>query len=308
MLVGLLILTPCLVADEPPTDQSTESTPDESAPESPEPLHWGELHNVFQHTQRITSGSGPETDADFAELAKQGVKTVVSVDGARPKVELAKRHGLRYVHIPIGYDGLPREAQLALGRVVEDTEGTLYIHCHHGKHRGPAAAAVACMSNGAIDHTAAAHILETAGTGANYHGLWRDVAEYQQAGPDEKLPPLVETAKVNNMVQAMSSIDAAMEHLQLLSANKWQPLAEHPDLAPKPEAVILWEGFRESARFAAADDDGHKQLESMLQSSVAAANQLRTEIEAGHLEAATQQVASLKASCKQCHEKFRDNR
>lgn len=299
LLAGCVVLSTGLNANEPAADKPSPETT------GPEPLHWGELHNVFQHTERITSGSGPATDDDFAELARQGVKIVVSVDGAKPKLELAKKHGLRYVHIPIGYDGLEREAQLALGRVVDDTEGPIYIHCHHGKHRGPAAAAVACMSDGAIDHAAAAHILETAGTGANYRGLWRDVARYQPARSDEELPELVETAKVNDMVQAMASIDAAMEHLQMLSANEWKPLDEHPDLAAKPEAVILWEGFRESARFAKDDE---KELQSMLQTSVAQANKLRAQLDAGDLEAAAKQVASLKASCKQCHVKYRDNK
>jgi hypothetical protein len=32
------------------------------------------------------------------------VKTIVSVDGGKPDVETARKHGIRYVHLPIGYD------------------------------------------------------------------------------------------------------------------------------------------------------------------------------------------------------------
>lgn len=65
------------------------------------------LHNVFAVAPRIFSGSSPENEAGFVELAKLGVKTVISVDGAKPDVEMARKHGLKYVHLPIGYDGIP---------------------------------------------------------------------------------------------------------------------------------------------------------------------------------------------------------
>ncbi|MGN6547279.1 MAG: hypothetical protein ACTHK7_19660, partial [Aureliella sp.] len=76
------------------------------------PTH--ELHNVWRLSGRVLSGSEPEDDAGFAELVALGVKTIVSVDGIAPRVELAEKHGLRYVHIPIGYDGVPAEAARAL--------------------------------------------------------------------------------------------------------------------------------------------------------------------------------------------------
>ena len=55
-------------------------------------------------------GAEPHEDVAFAELAELGVRTVVSVDGAKPQADAARHHGLRYVHIPIGYDGVSEEA------------------------------------------------------------------------------------------------------------------------------------------------------------------------------------------------------
>src|SRR5688500_9378986 len=66
----------------------------------------GSMHNVHAITPRIARGSAPDTEQDFAILYKMGVKVIVSVDGARPKVELARKFGMRYVHVPIGYGGL----------------------------------------------------------------------------------------------------------------------------------------------------------------------------------------------------------
>src|SRR5690606_17968735 len=106
------------------------------------------LHNLLQVSETIYTGGEPKDDAAFAALAKLGVKTVVSVDGAEPNVKAARAHGLRYVHIPIGYDGVSEEAGKSLARLVRDAQGPFYIHCHHGTHRGPAAAAVACVAAG----------------------------------------------------------------------------------------------------------------------------------------------------------------
>ena len=48
-----------------------------------------------------------------------------------------------WIHIPIGYDGIPLESEAAIVRAMKETEGPVYFHCHHGLHRGPAAAAIA---------------------------------------------------------------------------------------------------------------------------------------------------------------------
>src|SRR5688572_19279104 len=55
----------------------------------------------------LYSGGQPDGDAGFASLEKLGVKTVISVDGARPEIDVAKSHGMRYVHLPIGYNDVP---------------------------------------------------------------------------------------------------------------------------------------------------------------------------------------------------------
>src|SRR4051812_35836928 len=64
------------------------------------------LTNAHRVTPKVLSGAEPEGDAGFAALRDLGVKTVLSVDGAKPDVDLAHEHGLRYVHLPIGYGGV----------------------------------------------------------------------------------------------------------------------------------------------------------------------------------------------------------
>ncbi|HET6406472.1 MAG TPA: hypothetical protein VFG14_01225, partial [Chthoniobacteraceae bacterium] len=64
----------------------------------PQPVELAGLHNAFKIDDQLYSGSSPGDEASFAELARLGVKTVISVDGSKPKLELARKHGLRYVH------------------------------------------------------------------------------------------------------------------------------------------------------------------------------------------------------------------
>lgn len=97
------------------------------------------IHNAFHVTDKVYSGSQPEGEGAFAALAKLGVKTIISVDGSKPDVEAARKHGLHYIHLPFGYDDIPTNRVVELAKAVESQPGPVFVHCHHGLHRGPAA-------------------------------------------------------------------------------------------------------------------------------------------------------------------------
>ncbi len=68
------------------------------------------IQNLKQVTPTILCGSQPESPASFEALARRGIKVIISVDGAQPLIEEAHKHGLRYVHVPIGYGKIgPRQ-------------------------------------------------------------------------------------------------------------------------------------------------------------------------------------------------------
>ena len=108
------------------------------------------LHNVVAFHDNYFSGSAPDGDEGFATLAAAGVKTIISVDGAEPDVAVAKAHGIRYIHLPIGYNGFDEQRRLQLTRATRDAmdSGPVYIHCHHGKHRSAGAAGAVAVSLG----------------------------------------------------------------------------------------------------------------------------------------------------------------
>src|SRR5688500_19183961 len=67
-------------------------------------LNLPELENAHVVTDKVLSGAQPEDAKAFETLARLGVKTIISVDGAAPDVETARKYGIRYVHLPIKYD------------------------------------------------------------------------------------------------------------------------------------------------------------------------------------------------------------
>lgn len=271
---------------------------------TPKPEEYPHLHNLLHLTPRIYSGGEPHGEASFAELAKLGVKTVVSVDGAKPDIEAAKKHGLRYIHIPIGYDGVDDTAAKSLTRVMRDTDGPIYFHCHHGQHRGPAAAAVACVAAGALQGKDALVVLERAGTSKGYAGLWRDVEKFTPPATDAKLPELVEVAKVGDMAAAMAQIDRAKDNLVLAQKEQWSTPQDHPDIVPAQEAIILREALHETGRHLTGDYDD--EFMALLLQSEQEATTIETALKENRPEAASAAMEKLLKTCKECHTKYRD--
>jgi protein tyrosine phosphatase (PTP) superfamily phosphohydrolase (DUF442 family) len=262
------------------------------------------LENVFRLSAKIYSGSEPDGEVGFASLARLGVRTIVSVDGARPDVQAARRNGLRYVHIPIGYDGISAEAGKALARAARQCQGPIYVHCHHGKHRGPAAAAIACKATDGRSAEALLKILELAGTDKQYAGLWRDVARYEPPGHDELLPDLVEAAEVNSLAAAMSQLDRHVDHLKQCRDAAWSVPPAHPDLVPHQEAVIVKEGLREARRNLSGSYDSI--FKTWLVEAAESAERLEVLLRSGESAAATRQFQLLEQSCNRCHAKYRN--
>jgi protein tyrosine phosphatase (PTP) superfamily phosphohydrolase (DUF442 family)/cytochrome c556 len=260
--------------------------------------------NVVRITPSLYSGSEPKGEEGFASLAKMGIKTVVSVDGARPNLDLAHQHGMKYVHVPIGYDAITPQAGKTLARAAREAEGPIYVHCHHGEHRGPAAAAVMCMAAEGVSGEQAKQILEVAGTGKQYPGLWRDVAAYMPPAADVELPELVEMAQVETYPAAMAKIDRNFDNLKLCQQARWSVPAEHPDLVAAQEAVILREGLHEAKRNLTADRNA--EFRQWLAGAEGLAAELEQTIRQREPDAADATFTLLEASCKKCHAKYRN--
>jgi hypothetical protein len=184
-------------------------------------------------------------------LEALGVKTIISVDGAKPDVATAKKHGLRYVHLPHGYDGIPDARAAELAKAVRDLPGPIYIHCHHGKHRSPAAAVVGCIGAGLITEDSALPVLELAGTSPNYRGLYQAAKQVRaiEKGKLDALPAeFPASVDPSPLAEAMVHLEHTHDHVKALAANQWAMIATKPDLEAAHEALLLREHFTEMLR------------------------------------------------------------
>jgi hypothetical protein len=273
------------------------------------------LHNVFSIGTNVFSGSSPEGEEAFQALAKLGVKTMITVDGAKPNVETARRYGIRYVHLPHGYDGISTDLQLQLAKAADTLPGGIYVHCHHGKHRGPAAAALICMSKEGWTPKQAEAWLVAAGTATNYAGLYDVVRGYRKPSPQQLAAVssyFPETAEVSGLVDAMVGIDERWEHLKAVRAARYQAPNDHPDIQPVNEAVILWEHYREAQRLpesARKGDDFIQRLKNA-ESEVKEAERLLRFYASDRNPAIRLRLDSsfdsIGKTCASCHKAFRD--
>jgi hypothetical protein len=296
-----------------------ENNPSRAAglPPGIKPLEVSGLHNVFALGTNVFSGSSPEGEEAFAALAMLGVKSIITVDGARPNVEAARRHGLRYVHLPHGYDGINTSLQMQLSKVGQSLAGPFYVHCHHGKHRGPTAAAVICMTLDGWTPVQAEAWLMMAGTATNYVGLYDVVRGFSKPTGEQldRIPrTFPEIARVSGLVDAMVTIDERWEHLKAVRAAGYQVPKQHPDLKPPNEAVILWEHYREAQRLPDVDIAGRgaKFVESLKKAEAEArdverllrlfANDPRPDVRA-QLDKG---FGAMGKTCASCHADYRD--
>jgi hypothetical protein len=213
---------------------------------------------------------------------------------------------MRYVHLPIGYDDVTPAEGRAIAKAIDELEGPVYLHCHHGKHRSAAAAAVACVMKGDLRPEQAESVLNTFGTGHEYKGLWASARDAKPLDPRELAAlrvDFVETARVPPMAEAMVSIDKTWEHLKLAEKSAWRVPPDHPDLDPPHEALQLMEHFRELARTpdaAARPADFRRKLAESEEAARVLHESLSTQ------SPAAQAMKTLSNGCAACHRQHRD--
>jgi protein tyrosine phosphatase (PTP) superfamily phosphohydrolase (DUF442 family) len=317
-MIALLALVGCASEPAPtpapaprPAVPATPAAPASATPARVSEAAHAPLPNVHHLTDELVSGGVPAGDAGFDGLKAMGIRTIISVDGAPPDVARAEARGMRYVHIPITYAQVSPEQTLELARAVRDLPGPIYIHCHHGKHRSPAAAAAAAIALGRLTGAQGVAFLKQAGTAPSYEGLYACVAEGQPAaaqaidGAPADFPPL---RQPSGLVAAMVDVDEAFEHVDAIRAAGWAVPTDHPDLVPAAEAGRLADDLRlgaEDPRAAARSAD----LVTRLRAAAEEAAALEEAIVAGAPAAdLAKRFAAVKRSCTECHTRWRNKR
>ncbi|MSR47575.1 MAG: hypothetical protein EXS13_11025 [Planctomycetes bacterium] len=326
------LVAACSIASKPPVEPGTSRFPLVSAPLAHVenayalagsvalPARKGEevhgLHNLFQLSKNLWSGSEPDGEEAFEELAKLGVKTVVSVDGKRPEVELAAKHGLRYVHVPIEYRGISDEELLQLAKTFRECDAPFYAHCFHGKHRGPTAAAVGrLVLDGAPRQRAIAEMRQWCGTASDYEGLFRDIAMKSIPTPDETRAYVFDfptERRFDGLRVAMIDIARRHDALKKLEQRGFAADPQHPDVDALGEAIKLADTFQATATMADSADRGDDfrgwRTQSEQQSAaLRAALVLLKAGDATAIEPAKRAFAAINKACADCHAAYRNH-
>lgn len=276
------------------------------------------LENLVAFANGFYSGSAPLTDAAFNSLEAMRVKSIVSVDGVCPNTWLPNTRGIVTIHLPISYDGITPERQLELARAVRDARasGAVYIHCHHGKHRSPAAAATVAAMLGWETPGMGVARMNVAGTSADYMGLYAcatNARPVDAAVLDAVSVTFVECEPPTDLVATMVAMADAAGTLRKrcgessafhrATAGVTEPVAlaasvsEHlRRLAGGTQALGRGEEFVADLR---ACSEKASALEAML---IAKGRSLKGENK-GALVAS---MKALDASCAACHAKYRD--
>lgn len=296
--------------------ETVEGTPKAEKPALPHRLTSAHLPNAIQIHEKVISGGQPDGEEAFQELQNLGIKTIISVDGAEPDPELAKRHGLNYVHLPHSYDGIPEQRVKELAKAVRDFEGPIYIHCHHGKHRSPAAAAVACVTAGLIDPSMSSVILKLAGTNPCYRGLYESAESAQKvdnAVLDALKCDFPESAELTPIAESMVHLEQTFDSVKAIAAAGWKSPLTRPGLHPAQEVLLLKDHFSELLRTESVAKEPER-FRNMLRESESAAADLEAALMSWSESGAALPVPdSLPASferiaknCVACHTEFRD--
>lgn len=272
------------------------------------------LLNVHRLSPHIISGSEPEGEVAFERMAALGVKTILSVDGKAPDVESARRHGMRYVHVPIQYRGITEDELLRIAKTFHELEAPFFVHCFHGRHRGPAAAAVGrILLDGVSRDRALAEMRQWMGTSGKYVGLYEVIAS--RALPTREVSAslafdFAPQVRFDGLRLAMIESTRIWDHLRAFDKRGWTVDPEHPDLDPAHEASRLAELLDRTNADACGDEpEGMRQGMTDMADQVRVLEGLVRKIKQGDADAvrdASATMKSIKQSCNSCHRAYRN--
>ena len=199
--------------------------------------------------------AGPLPD-DFSKLKAVGFNYVICVDSVRPESG----------EVPVTFRPTPYSGLSSDVRSLELPDaGQVYVFCHHGRHRGPAAAVWLARRRG-LSAAAGRSRLTIAGTGAEYAGLWQDAL-----GSTDVVEPPAESDGPSLLRRSMAEADHAFDADNLTSDRR----------------TLLSQAFREAARDADVSQA------------------LREELLEAADEAKSADVRAVRERCTDCHQRYR---
>ena len=264
------------------------------------------IENFIQVSDRVFSGGEPTT-VGLEKLKQLGITTILSVDGLDPDRETAEKLGMKYVHVPMGYDGIESSQLQDFSTLMANYQGKLFVHCHHGKHRGPAAVAACLLISKELSKAQALQYMRSAGTGKDYTGLWNSIENLDASSyKPQDFPKLLSQTRAKDMAQWMAELDRSWEIIQASQKNVDAKISS-------AQLVVIAEAFKESARYAQTapnnqygDQEHTRRMIQWLKEGEQKSHNIHQQLEAGAHEKARDLLKSLAQQCVDCHTEYRN--
>jgi len=212
------------------------------------PMSYPGLTQVVAFQDHIVSGAKPDGVNGFESLMKMDVSVIICVDGVTPDVKTAHHYGIKTIHVPLKYGAPSNEQIFDLATISSRvTRGNIYIHCHQGKHRSAAAAAIVSIALGSMTVDEAKARMLVSQTSPEYKGLWEsvqymDVIDVFDLMCNEKQYP--STVVPEGIASQMIAIDEAMDNVTRIQEANWAAPTSHPDLIGAAEVGVIADLFR----------------------------------------------------------------
>ncbi|MGV6815255.1 MAG: hypothetical protein ACWA5W_09655 [Phycisphaerales bacterium] len=276
------------------------------APESHSQHHTPtSLNNVFQLTDSLYSGAEPRDRSAYEDLQSMGIRTLISVDAIAPNASLAGEYNIRVIHLPIGYAGISKQRIKELAFAIQSSFKPIYVHCHQGKHRGPAALCAGALALGMMTHEEANAFMTSAGTSPKYTELWSAVEQTEKLATVEPMP-LSDHAPTRSISKTMSKIGKQTTILSDIIYPKTNPIggeSTNPAQSPAVYAAQVHNLFRTLE----TNDEAKEYVPefiSDLQHAIQSAKALEKSLDMEDPIFAMDALDALQNSCSRCHDKL----
>ena len=142
-----------------------------------------------------------------------------------------------------GVGGITEDEVMQIAKSFRELEAPFYVHCFHGRHRGPAAAAIGRVALDGLERgVAIAEMRQWCSTAAKYEGLYSTVATATIPSAEQTAAYDFDFAPARHAVgmrEGMIVMTRVWDEVKLVEANGWQPDEEHPDIDPLRSATIF---------------------------------------------------------------------
>jgi protein tyrosine phosphatase (PTP) superfamily phosphohydrolase (DUF442 family) len=310
--VLVLCIAGCGSESAPPPDAAAPAPGQKTAAAAtpgPQSLELPGLKNVVRVNDKLYCGSQPQTPEAFAELQKLGVKTVICIDAVTPLAMTASQAGLKYVHIPCGFQNAEEMAP-RLQAALDANAAPFYVHCHNGRPRTPALVAMLARSTAGWNDDQVRKFLDDNGVTDTYPGLRRAALEYR---PSEAKPgspePVAAPTKTTPVAQTMASLLADWDPLQAASAKGFATAdaAETAALAQNAKnAAKRFDDLAITPIMREWDPDFVTQLKNCAKELRELDKQLQAPEFPTQRDAAVARFKAISAQCGACHKQYRN--